>query len=176
MAARAFRHLNRGHRGDDGAPGVSGPGDALVREMGPGDVDVVARLEALAFSTPWKAETFRNLLDRDGAELWVAESAGEGVVGYYVLWCIQDQAELANIAVEERLRGRGLGSLLLTHALDTARRRGVRSIYLEVRVSNERAARMYRSRGFAQIGVRRDYYERPKEDARVLMKRLGPGG
>jgi ribosomal-protein-alanine N-acetyltransferase len=142
--------------------------------MAAGDVAAVARLEKQSFSTPWNAKTFRTLLGRTGAELWVAEDEEEGVVGYYVLWCIQDQGELANIAVRESFRGRRLGGLLLDHALEVAERRGVESVYLEVRVSNDQAAAMYASRGFEQVGVRRNYYDSPREDARVLMKRLPP--
>jgi len=154
------------------AAAAHSPDGLVIREMIPVDVPTVARLEAEAFTTPWKRDTFKTLLDRSGAELWVAELPEHGVVGYYVLWCIQDQGELANIAVREELRGLGIGSRLLDHVLEIARGRGVGSLYLEVRVSNARAAAMYASRGFEQIGVRREYYERPREDARVLMKRL----
>lgn len=152
----------------------SGPESLVVRPMTRPDTPTVARLEAEAFSTPWKEETFRTLLGRSGAELWVAELADEGVVGYYVLWCIQDQGELANIAIRSDLRRRGLGSRLLDHVMENARRRGVKSLYLEVRESNHAATAMYEARGFRQIGMRRDYYERPREDARVLLKRLSP--
>jgi ribosomal-protein-alanine N-acetyltransferase len=156
-------------------PSASKASDAVVlRPMKSADVSTVARLEVESFSTPWSAATFRTLLRRSGAELWVAEIPVDGVIGYYVLWCIQDQGEVANIAVDERFRGRGIGAQLLDHALDVARSRGVESVYLEVRVSNERAAALYASRGFEQIGVRRNYYERPKEDARVLRKRIAP--
>jgi ribosomal-protein-alanine N-acetyltransferase len=140
--------------------------------MASADVPVVARLEKQSFTTPWNAKTFRTLLGRTGAELWVAEHEEEGVIGYYVLWCIQDQGELANIAVRESFRGRHLGGLLLDHALEVAEQRGVESVYLEVRVSNDQAAAMYASRGFEQVGVRRNYYDSPREDARVLMRRL----
>lgn len=151
------------------------PGAVQVRPMKAADVTRVARLEVESFSTPWSAATFRTLLRRPGAELWVAELDPDGVIGYYVLWCIQDQGEVANIAVEERFRGRGIGAMLLDHSLEVAARRGVESVYLEVRVSNEQARALYDSRGFEQIGVRRNYYERPREDARVLRKRLAPG-
>ena len=144
----------------------------LIREMMAPDVATVALLEARSFSTPWKEGTFRTLLVRPGAELWVAELEEQGVIGYYVLWCIEDQGELANIAVREDLRGLGVGSRLLAHVIEIARDRGVQSLYLEVRESNDQAAAMYKSHGFIQIGVRRNYYDRPREDARVLMKRL----
>jgi ribosomal-protein-alanine N-acetyltransferase len=142
--------------------------------MAADDVATVARLEKESFSTPWNARTFRTLLGRPGAELWVAEHPTGGVIGYYVLWCIQDQGELANIAVEARFRGQRIGSMLLDHALEVAASRGVESVYLEVRVSNANARAMYESRGFTQIGVRRSYYDRPREDACVLMTRIQP--
>jgi ribosomal-protein-alanine N-acetyltransferase len=139
--------------------------------MGPDDVEAVAGLEAQAFSMPWRADTFRTLLERPGAEMHVLEVDGE-VVGYAVLWCILDQGELANIAVHPRFRGQGLGGLLLDRILEVACARGVRSLFLEVRLSNDAAAALYQSRGFTEIGRRKDYYDRPREDARVLEKRL----
>jgi ribosomal-protein-alanine N-acetyltransferase len=158
-------------------PGPRGAGDAIpagtrIRPMEEADVDSVAAIESSAFTTPWKATTFRNLLDRPGAVVLVVEVPPVSVAGYAVLWCIQDQGELANIAIVAQLRDQGLGAHLLDHVLGVARDRGVESLYLEVRVSNARARSMYASRGFEEIGVRRDYYEKPREDARVLMKRL----
>jgi len=143
-----------------------------IRPMAPGDLDDVARLEAESFSMPWSAATFSSLLRRGAAELWVADLEQEGVVGYFILWCIDDQGELANIAVDERFRGRHIGSGLLDQALEVAKLKAVDSVYLEVRVSNEKAYAMYTSRGFAQVGVRKNYYDRPREDARVLLKEL----
>ena len=154
--------------GEDLPPGI------LVRPMRDADVERVAQIESSAFSTPWKATTFRNLLDRPGAVLLVLEATQAPVAGYAVLWCIQDQGELANIAVIPDLRNRRLGAHLLDQVMNEARGRNVESLYLEVRVSNFRARSMYASRGFEEIGVRRDYYEKPREDARVLMKRLAP--
>lgn len=135
------------------------------------DVDRVAELEAASFTSPWRAETFQRLVDRPGAELWVIEAEGE-LLAYAVLWCVLDQAELANIAVAPAFRGQGVGGRLLDHVLDAARERGARSMFLEVRESNHAARRMYASRGFQEIGVRRGYYSAPAEDARVLKLQL----
>ena len=150
------------------------PAGARIRLMEDADVDRVAALESSAFTIPWKATTFRNLLDRPGAVVLVLEAPLVPVAGYAVLWCIKDQGELANIAVVPELRDRGLGAYLLDQVLVVARDRGVRTLYLEVRGSNARARFIYASRGFEEIGMRRDYYEKPREDARVLMKRLSP--
>ena len=93
-------------------------------------------------------------------------------MGYAVLWCILDQGELANIAVQPDARREGLGGLLLDHLIEVARGRGVRSLFLEVRESNEGARRLYAHRSFEEIGIRRGYYQSPKEDARVLELKL----
>ena len=146
-----------------------------MRPMAAGDVSAVAGMEASTFSTTWKEDTFHSLLERPGAELWVAEVDGE-VAAYAILWCIIEEGELANIAVRGDLRGRGIGSELLDWMLGVAEKAGVRNLYPEVRESNEGALRLYRGRGFEEIGVRRAYYDRPREDARVLKVTLESGG
>ena len=142
-----------------------------LRPMTSSDVPEVARIETTAFSTPWSERTFRSLLDRSGVELWVAEWEDQ-LAAYAILWKVLDEGELANIAVRRDLQGRGIGSGLLSRMLEVAEDSGVRSLYLEVRESNGRAQEMYVRRGFHEIGVRKGYYEGPREDARVLKKSL----
>ncbi|HSR41783.1 MAG TPA: GNAT family N-acetyltransferase, partial [Longimicrobiales bacterium] len=96
----------------------AGPHAARVRPMAGPDVEDVARLEQQTFSSPWKADTFRRLLTREGTELWVVETPADGVVGYAVLWFVLDHGELANIAVRPEHRGRGLGSYLLDRMVE----------------------------------------------------------
>ena len=153
---------------------VPGPSTAqpTVRRMRLSDVADVAAIEARVFSTPWEASTFQSLLERPSAELRVLDDAEAGVVGYAVVWCILDQGEVANIALAPGHRGRGLGARLLDAMLGVARKRGVKSMYLEVRVSNDAARALYERFGFHRVGTRQDYYEAPREDALVMMKRL----
>lgn len=136
------------------------------------DLDRVTAIERASFTNPWKERTFRNLLPRGDAELWVADVEGEGVVGYLVLWFSGEEGELADLAVAETHRSRGLGSRLLDRAVTLALDHGVRSLFLEVRASNERAATLYESRGFQVITVRKSYYRKPTEDALVMVKSL----
>ena len=161
--------------GRSGKAPTTGPGEAVsglsLRPMTPADVPEVASIETTAFSTPWSEETFRSLLERSGVELWVAEW-GDQLAAYAILWTVLDEGELANIAVRSDLRGRGIGSGLLSRMLEVAEDSGVRSLYLEVRESNALAREMYARRGFHEIGVRKAYYEGPREDARVLKKSL----
>ncbi len=143
-----------------------------LRPMEPADVSEVARIETTAFTTPWSEKTFRSLLSRSGVELWVAEWENE-LAAYAILWKVLDEGELANIAVRKDLQGRGIGSGLLDRILEIAEESGVRSLYLEVRESNGHAREMYSRRGFHEIGVRKGYYEGPREDARVLKRSFG---
>lgn len=141
-----------------------------ARQMVLADVPRVAALEMASFTAPWKADTFEHLLDRSsGCHLLVLDDGDEGVVAYAVLWCVLDQGELANIAVAESHRGRGLGRRLLDQVMERARQQGVESLYLEVRVSNVAAIELYRSAGFKDVGFRKKYYDRPVEDALIMV-------
>ena len=149
----------------------AGP-DADIRPMEPEDVETVLGIESRAFTTPWQADTFLNLIGRPGSELWVMEHPVAGILAYAVLWCILDQAELANIAVRSDFRGQGYASRMLERVLQIARDRQVESIYLEVRASNKRAVELYERFGFSRVGERKTYYDKPKEDALVMRTLL----
>ena len=168
MATTQDRVPAGGWKGDGGIPSVS------IRSARVTDLGVIGRLEIRSFSNPWHPDTFRSLLEQPRAKVWVAEDPEAGVVGYAVLWWVLDQGELANLAVRPDQRGRGNGSALLDRAISHAESEGVESLFLEVRVSNEAAHRLYASRGFTQISVRKNYYESPREDARILVKHLPP--
>jgi ribosomal-protein-alanine N-acetyltransferase len=136
------------------------------------DVGAVVAIETEAFSSPWRRETFLELIDRPTAELLVMVHEEEGVVGYAVLWCVLDQGELANVAIASRMRGRGLGRALLSRVLEVGKSRGVETVFLEVRKSNAPALGLYRRFGFSEVGQRRGYYDHPREDACILMAKL----
>ncbi len=140
----------------------------LIRPMKPEDIETVLSIESRVFTTPWQAETFLSLIGRPTSELWVMEHSVAGIVAYAVLWCILDQAELANIAVRSEYRGQGYASRLLERVLQIVRDREVETIYLEVRASNTRALELYERFGFSQVGVRKNYYDKPTEDALVM--------
>ncbi len=138
------------------------------------DLAAILDIEFQSFSNPWQPDTFRSLLKQERAEVLVAEDPGVGVVGYTVLWWVLDRAELANLAVRKDHQERGIGSFLLDQAISHAEAQGVESLFLEVRMSNEPANRLYSNLGFSQISVRKDYYQTPREDARILVKYLTP--
>lgn len=151
--------------------------DALVlRHAALADVERVAELELTCFtSDPWPRHSFESFIDRAGVTFIVAEDPGreKGIVGYAVLIQAADEAELLNLAVADDARRGGIGSSLLRSLLEAAARKGVTRMYLEVRESNAAARGLYAAHGFAEVGRRRGYYQRPAEDALILQK-VGP--
>ena len=132
-------------------------------------------IERRSFSAPWEEGTFRGLMRRPSAALFVAEVVAEAiadVVGYSVAWFAADEGELGDLAVHPDCRGRGIGRALLRHNVSEAIRREIRFLYLEVREGNLAARRLYEAAGFEVVGVRRKYYAEPPEDAVVMRLTL----
>jgi ribosomal-protein-alanine N-acetyltransferase len=141
---------------------------------GPGDIDAVVEIEKLSYGEPWSRRQFRAALEGDANQrVLVLRHAGEGgrIVATLVLQVVVDELHVHNVAVDPAHRGRGLGRRLLELGLAYGARRGTRLTFLEVRRSNEVALRLYASLGFDQVGVRRGYYAKPREDALVLRRR-----
>ncbi|NJD09851.1 MAG: ribosomal-protein-alanine N-acetyltransferase [Gemmatimonadetes bacterium] len=144
-----------------------------LRLMHGADVAEVQRIERLSYSVPWSELTFRGLLQRQDAELLVAELDGR-LAGYAVYWQVLDQGELGNVAVDPVWRRRGVARRLVVAVMERAAERGVRELFLEVRPSNAGARQLYESLGFARVGQRRNYYQEPAEDALVMRVFLMP--
>lgn len=138
-----------------------------IRRMRADDLERVLEIEHASYSTPWPESSFLGLLNRDDADLFVAES-GDELAGYAVSWAVIDQGELGNIAVAPAWRRHGVGKRLLECVIGAMRRRGVRELFLEVRVSNTPARNLYEQYGFRMVGRRPAYYSLPVEDALVL--------
>jgi len=93
------------------------------------------------------------------------------LLGFAVFRQVGDDGELLQIAVDKSARRKGVGGLLLRAALDYAGDNMLKSVFLEVRESNEAAVRLYKKHGFSLLRVRKDYYDSPSEDA-LVMKRV----
>ncbi|MDQ6768409.1 MAG: ribosomal protein S18-alanine N-acetyltransferase [Gemmatimonadota bacterium] len=144
---------------------------AFLRAAAEGDLSQVAEIEQSCFADPWSEESFRRLLGGTPAIFLVALFPPEPVVaGYIVAFSVGEDAEVLNVAVDARFRGKGLAGQMLDAALIELGARGVRTAFLEVRESNSAARALYASRGFVEIGRRSKYYRRPVEDALVLRR------
>ena len=140
-----------------------------IRPMCQSDLDVVVANEASAYQFPWGRGVFADCL-KAGNQCWVAE-VGAGIVGHAVITIGAGEAHLLNVCIERERQGAGYGRTLVLHALELARKLGADALFLEVRPSNQVAARLYESLGFTEIGIRKNYYPGllGQEDARVLV-------
>ena len=146
---------------------------ALLRPATEADLNEVVRIERSSFADPWSEESFRRLLAGDPAIFQVLVLPPENrVAGYVIAFAIGEDAELLNVAVESASRGKGYAGQMLDAVLIALSVRGVRKAFLEVRESNRAARGLYQSRGFTEIGRRRNYYRRPVEDALVMRRIL----
>jgi ribosomal-protein-alanine N-acetyltransferase len=93
---------------------------------------------------------------------------GEKALGFAGLWFMADEAHLANIAVRQDCRRKGVGELLLIAVISLAVEQKARFITLEVRASNKEAQALYRKYGLVEVGTRRGYYMDNKEDAVIM--------
>ena len=154
-------------------------GGVALREMTGADLPAVLGLEhALFGEEAWTEGMLAGELAgvASGRYYLVAEDAGE-LVGYAgLLTPGGGQADVLTLAVAEQRWGLGIGAALLDALLSEAARRGCREVFLEVRVDNDRAQRLYLRRGFAEIGIRRGYYQPSGTDALVMRLTLDRPG
>lgn len=142
-----------------------------------GDLEEVLALEEAAFTNPWTRDMFEwELTGSDVSAVYVVRQARSApIVGYCCVWLLFDELHINHVAVDPRLRGRGIGRALMLELLTDAGRRGAHRATLEVRASNAPARRLYESLGFVQTGVRRAYYTHPVEDALIFWCDIAPG-
>ncbi len=145
------------------------PADTIkIRDMSSDDIPEVAKLERRTFSEPWSGKGFAESLAQEYTLFLVAQAPDEHIAGYCGLYLSVDEAEITNVAVREADRRRGIGDAMLAALLREAAQRGAQRIYLEVRVSNRPAIRLYEKHGFAPCGIRKGFYRWPDEDALVM--------
>ena len=129
----------------------------------------VARLEAQCFGDPYSADALARAAD-GGRYIAIVALDADRTVGYAELYDCVDFLSLNRIEVAPDMRRRGIAASLLAALEDKAVGRGVAKIVLEVRASNTPARNFYEKHGFIFDGVRRGYYERPREDAALYHK------
>ena len=136
----------------------------------PEDFPRLAELETLCFSQPWSQEAFASFAESGGLTLVFREDGA--VRGYVRAYMAADEGEIANVATTPEARRQGIASRLLDAAEEEARKRGVQTLYLEARISNAGAIALYEKKGFCRVGLRKGFYQLPKEDALVYRKDL----
>ena len=139
-----------------------------IRRMTGEDCKKAAELEKAIFSQPWSEQGFLDALARKENIFLAAEEAGE-LCGYLGMYQSLDEGEITNVAVKAEKRNAGIGFLLMQAAIEAAKQQQISQIILEVRVSNASAIHLYEKCGFVNCGIRKGFYDFPKEDAYIMI-------
>ncbi len=146
-----------------------------IRPMEEADILQVEAIEEELFGDPWSGEAFRDSLKQPGARFLIAQDSDRGIVGYCGSYRALDESEIVNVAVRDDCRNQGIGSRLVEHLIQEDVLDGIRHFILEVRQSNFAAQHVYEKLGFAKIGIRKRFYDRPVEDAVIMRKEIITG-
>jgi len=142
--------------------------------MEEGDIPFVYEIEKLSFPNPWHESTFKGEIQNRHISFpyVIVHSQEKKVIGYIIFWQVKDEVQINNIAIHPDFRRKGLGEAVMRKVLELVRRENAQFVFLEVRPSNAAAFSLYKKLGFKVLGIRKDYYSRPREDALVLGLRL----
>jgi len=141
-----------------------------IERMNESHVTAVAALEKLCFADPWSENSIASELNNPLA-LWLVAVEDGFVCGYIGSQSVMGESDMMNVAVHPDHRRRGVGEKLVLALCDALSRENT-SLALEVRASNAPAIALYEKLGFIQVGLRKNYYRNPKEDALILQKAL----
>ena len=140
-----------------------------LRPMEEKDLPQVAAIEASIFSRPWSEQGFLDALRQKDC-LYLVAAEEEKILGYCGLYQSFDEADITNVAVLETERGRGVAHAMLTELFKKGKNRGIAHFTLEVRVGNAAAIHLYKKLNFVSAGIRKNFYDRPREDAMIMWR------
>lgn len=139
-----------------------------IRRARPDDATAIADIEEKVFGDPFcQRDIFSYICSETGMCFTAIDDSG--VVGYIIGRKIPPEGEIYRIAVREDKRQRGIGYRLLSFALKTERGSGVETVFLEVRSKNAPARALYTAYGFKEMGIRKNYYQNPIDDAVIMV-------
>lgn len=131
----------------------------------------INELEKLCFSLPWSRQALISQLP-DDMHMFIAAIGDDGqVLGYVGMMYVLDEGYISNVAVSPEHRRFGIADALINALIDRANEKDLSFVTLEVRKSNVPAIELYIKNGFSEVGLRKNYYTKPTEDA-ILMTRF----
>lgn len=149
-------------------------GEIIIRKMQPEDLAEVCKIEKDNFSLPWSEKSFLESMEREDTVFLVALE-DEDVAGYIGCYCIAGAGEITNVAVKASHRRKGIGGKLLQKLYEEGAGLDTQEYFLEVRESNEAAIGLYLRQGFVKEGIRKNFYEKPVENAVIMWNHFPLG-
>jgi len=141
----------------------------MIVNMNESHVAQVAELEKICFSDPWSENSVASEL-KNPLSCWLVAEEDGVVAGYVGSQTVMDESDMMNVAVHPDYRRKGIAEALVAELVEALKKRESHCLTLEVRASNEPAKALYEKLGFTQVGLRKNYYRNPKEDALILRK------
>lgn len=155
--------------------GLTGGSGFEIERMAEGDVASIAEIERLCFTSPWSEDSLREELGNPLA-VFLAAHSEDTVAGYAGMTVVVGEGYIANIAVHPDFRRRGCATALLGALCDYAQKNGLKLLTLEVRRGNASAIKIYEKAGFKRMGVRPNFYTKPREDALIMTRYFAAPG
>ena len=141
-----------------------------ITDVSPAQIPQIEALEKQCFSMPWTAEMLVSQL-KDAQHEFIAAVGEDGtVLGYVGMMFVLDEGYISNVAVSPAHRRQGIADALIERLDAICREHALCFVSLEVRAGNVPAIALYEKHGFARVGLRKNYYERPREDALIMTK------
>ena len=141
----------------------------IIRTMEKKDIVQVVEIENSIFTIPWSANSFIEASENEN-NIYLVCIENDEITGYCGLWTVLGEGNVTNVAVTKTHRGKGYGRALLQELEKRGLEKDVSKFFLEVRQSNLVAQNLYLSLGYEKIGIRKNFYERPSEDAVIMSK------
>ena len=138
-----------------------------IRDARQEDLTRLEELEEQCFSVPWTREQLESQLP-DAQHVFLAAEEDGAVLGYVGMMVVLDEGYISNVATAPEARRRGIGRALIGELMRRAAQLELSFVTLEVREHNEPAISLYAGFGFRPVGLRKNYYDSPKENA-ILM-------
>ena len=141
----------------------------IIENMTYAQVAQVAELEKICFSDPWSENSVASELQNPLA-YWLVALDGDRLMGYVGSQTVVGETDMMNVAVHPDYRRQGVAESLILALVEGLKGKESHCLTLEVRASNTPAIALYQKLGFQQVGLRKNYYRNPKEDALILRK------
>ena len=141
--------------------------DIIISHHTGDDLEAIAEIERVSINPPWSFKAICDFAECDTSRILVAK-IDNIVVGYITYSVVLDEVQIANIATHPDYRRRGIGEKLLMQLFNESITESMFVITLEVRNSNAPAICLYEKCGYSEVGIRKNYYKNPTEDA-ILM-------
>lgn len=141
--------------------------DIIIDKMTSEDVSGVTIIEKECFTNPWSYDAFLSELENDKAITFVA-IADHVVVGFINGRVMLDEGYINNVAVTKNYRRKNIADMLINKLIEFAKQKKLAFLTLEVRKSNQAGIELYKKHGFCEVGMRKNFYNKPSEDALLM--------